>query len=140
MLDGVRCSDRSPSRRASRISAIPGSAIDTSYPEVYIAPSYAVTPKLKVGLSAYYAPDYSRTGAWENYDLINAKYTFDSGVSVSGEFGHQSFCTAKATPIAAAYKIPDYDYWNFGASYNYKALTFDLRYFATRCRSKAASS
>ena len=109
----------------------PGSAIDTSYPEVYIAPSYAVTPKLKVGLSAYYAPDYSRTGAWENYDSINAKYTFDSGVAVSGEFGHQSFGTAKATPIAAAYKIPDYAYWNFGASYTYKALTFDLRYFAT---------
>jgi len=50
---------------------------------------------------------------------------------VSGEFGHQSFGTAKATPIAAAYKIPDYAYWNFGASYTYKALTFDLRYFAT---------
>ncbi len=109
----------------------PGSAIDISYPEIYIAPSYAVTPKLTVGVSAYYAPDYSRTGAWENYDSINAKYTFDSGLSVSGEFGHQSFGITRATAIAAAYKIPDYTYWNFGASYTYRALTFDLRYFAT---------
>jgi len=109
----------------------PGSMIDISYPEAYIAPSYALTPKLKIGASAYYAPDYSRTGAWENYDSINAKYTFDSGLSVSGELGRQSFGTANATAIAAAYKIPDYTYWNFGVSYAYKALTFDLRYFAT---------
>ncbi len=109
----------------------PGSAIDISYPEVYIAPSYAITPKLTIGANAYYAPDYSRTGAWENYDSIDAKYTFDSGLSVSGELGRQSFGTTNATATAVAYKIPDYTYWNLGASYTYKALTFDLRYFAT---------
>jgi uncharacterized protein (TIGR02001 family) len=109
----------------------PGSTIDVSYPEFYVAPSYALTPKLTVGVGAYYAPDYSRTGAWENYDSINAKYTFDSSLSVSGELGRQSFGTTTATPFVAAYKLPDYTYWNLGFSYTYKVLTFDLRYFAT---------
>jgi uncharacterized protein (TIGR02001 family) len=109
----------------------PGSSIDVSYPEIYLAPSYALTPKLTLGLNAYYAPDYSRTGAWENYNSINAKYTFDSGLSVSGELGRQSFGAARATPVAAAFRLPDYTYWNFGFSYTYKVVTFDLRYFAT---------
>jgi uncharacterized protein (TIGR02001 family) len=109
----------------------PGSAIDISYPEFYLAPSYALTTKLTIGVNVYYAPDYSRTGAWENYDSVNAKYTFDSGLSLSGELGRQSFGTTRATAVAAAYQIPDYTYWNLGLSYTYKALTFDLRYFAT---------
>jgi uncharacterized protein (TIGR02001 family) len=109
----------------------PGSAIDISYPEYYVAPSYAVTSKFTIGVGAYYAPDYSRTGAWENFDSINAKYTFDSGFAISGEVGRQGFGTTKATAMDAAHKLPDYTYWNLGLSYTYKALTFDLRYFAT---------
>lgn len=109
----------------------PGSPIDISYPEYYIAPSYALTSKLNVGVNIYYAPDYSRTGAWENYNSVDAKYTFDSGLAISGELGRQSFSTTKATAVAAAVKLPDYTYWNFGFSYAYKVVTFDLRYFAT---------
>ncbi len=109
----------------------PGIPIDISYPEYYFAPSYALTPKLNVGVNIYYAPDYSRTGAWENYDSVTAKYTFDSGLSVSGELGRQSFSTTKANALAPAVKLPDYTYWNFGFAYNYKVLTFDLRYFST---------
>jgi uncharacterized protein (TIGR02001 family) len=109
----------------------PGSPIDISYPEYYIAPSYALTSKLTVGANVYYAPDYSRTGAWENYNSVDAKYTFDSGLAISGELGRQSFSTTKATAVAAAVKLPDYTYWNFGFSYTYKVVTFDLRYFAT---------
>jgi predicted porin len=96
-----------------------------------VAPTYALTSKLTVGLSAYFAPDYSRTGAWENYNAIQAKYTFDSGLSFSGELGRQGFGTTTATPSSPAYKLPDYTYWNLGFSYAYKAVTFDLRYFAT---------
>jgi uncharacterized protein (TIGR02001 family) len=109
----------------------PGSAIDISYPEYYVAPSYALTSRFTIGVNAYYAPDYSRTGAWENFDSINAKYTFDSGLAISGELGRQSFGTTKATATDAAHKLPDYTYWNLGFSYTYKALTFDLRYYAT---------
>jgi uncharacterized protein (TIGR02001 family) len=109
----------------------PGSAIDISYPEYYVAPSYALTSMFTIGVSAYYAPDYSRTGAWENFDSFNAKYTLDSGLAISGELGRQSFGTTKATATDTAHKLPDYTYWNLGFSYTYKALTFDLRYFAT---------
>lgn len=108
----------------------PRSAIDTSYPEYYVAPSYALTSRFTIRVNAYYAPNYSRTGAWENYDSIDAKYTFDSGLAISGELGRQSFGTTKATAMDAAHKLPDYTYWNLGFSYTYKALTFDLRYFA----------
>jgi uncharacterized protein (TIGR02001 family) len=109
----------------------PGSAIDIAYPEYYVAPTYALTSKLTVGLDAYFAPDYSRTGAWENYNAIQAKYTFDSGLSFSGELGRQGFGTTTTTPSSPAYKLSDYTYWNLGFSYAYKAVTFDLRYFAT---------
>jgi uncharacterized protein (TIGR02001 family) len=109
----------------------PGGAIDISYPEYYVTPSYALTSRFKIGVNAYYAPDYSRTGAWENFDSINAKYTFDSGLAISGELGRQSFGTTKPTATDAAHKLPDYTYWNLGFSYTYKALTLDLRYFAT---------
>jgi uncharacterized protein (TIGR02001 family) len=109
----------------------PGSAIDISYPEYYVAPSYALTSSFTIGVNAYYAPDYSRTGAWENFDSINAKYTFDTGLAISGELGRQSFGITTGTATDAAHRLPDYTYWNFGFSYTYKALTFDLRYFAT---------
>jgi uncharacterized protein (TIGR02001 family) len=109
----------------------PGSPIDVSYPEYYIAPTYALTSNLTIGANVYYAPDYSRTGAWENYNSITGKYTFDSGLAMSGELGRQSFSTTRATALAAAIKLPDYTYWNFGFSYTYKVMTFDLRYFAT---------
>jgi uncharacterized protein (TIGR02001 family) len=109
----------------------PGSSIDISYPEYYVTPTYALSPKLMVSVNAYYAPNYSRTGAWENYDSIAAKYTLDSGLAISGELGRQSFGTTNATATAAAQKLPDYTYWNIGVSYIYKALTFDLRYVAT---------
>jgi len=109
----------------------PGSVIDISYPEYYVAPSYALTSKFTIGVNAYYAPDYSRTGAWENFDSIGAKYKFDSGLAISGELGRQSFGTTRATAMDVAHKLPDYAYWNLGLSYTYKALTFDLRYFAT---------
>jgi uncharacterized protein (TIGR02001 family) len=109
----------------------PGSVIDTSYFEYYVAPKYALSSKFTIGVNVDYAPDYSRTGAWENFDTIDAKYTFDSGLAISGELGRQSFGTTKATAMDAAHKLPDYTYWNVGFSYTYKALKFDLRYFAT---------
>ena len=86
----------------------PGSVVDTSYPEYYVAPKYALSSKFTMGVNVYYAPDYSRTGAWENFNSIDAKYTFDSGLAISGELGRQSFGTTKATAMDAAHKLPDY--------------------------------
>jgi uncharacterized protein (TIGR02001 family) len=109
----------------------PGSAFDESYIEFYVAPSYAVTNKLTLGAGFYYAPDYYRTGAWENYNALTGKYDFGSGFSLSGEIGRQGFGTTVATPASPAHKLPDYVYGNIGVTYAYKALSFDLRFHAT---------
>jgi uncharacterized protein (TIGR02001 family) len=107
----------------------PGSEIDVDYVEFYAAPTYALSSKLTLGLNAYYAPDYDRTGAWENYNSGTLKYQLDSNWSVSGELGRQRFGTTRPTADSPAIKLPDYTYWNFGVSYTYKILTADLRYY-----------
>jgi uncharacterized protein (TIGR02001 family) len=106
----------------------PGSARDLSYGEIYVAPSYQVTSNLTLGLNVYYGPDYYRSGAWENYDSVSGKYDFGRGVSLSAEIGRQSFGTTAETPPV---KLPDYIYGNVGATYTYRALSFDLRFHGT---------
>ncbi len=109
----------------------PGSQTDSSYPEVYLAPSYAVTSKLTMGVNLYYASDYYRTGAWENYNAITGKYDFGSGLTLSAELGRQGFGTTRPTQTSPAIALPDYIYGNVGLTYTYKALSFDLRFHAT---------
>jgi uncharacterized protein (TIGR02001 family) len=111
--------------------AYPGSTLDISYFEYYLLPTYAVTSKLTLGLSANYANDYSRTGAWETFNSVTAKYTFDSGLALSGELGHQDFGITRPTVDSPAIRLPSYTYWSLGVSYTYKSLTLDLHYYAT---------
>jgi uncharacterized protein (TIGR02001 family) len=106
----------------------PQSARDLSYGEIYLAPSYEITSKLTLGLSTYYGPDYYRSGAWENYNAVNGKYDLGQGLAVSAELGRQNFGTTASTPPI---KLPDYIYGNIGATYTYKALSFDLRFHGT---------
>jgi uncharacterized protein (TIGR02001 family) len=106
----------------------PGSAEDLSYAEVYFAPSYAVTPKLTLGASIYYGPNYYRSGAWENYNAVSGKYDLGHGLSVSAELGRQSFGTTADTPPI---KLPDYIYGNIGGTYVHKSLSFDVRFHGT---------
>jgi uncharacterized protein (TIGR02001 family) len=106
----------------------PHSARDLSYGEIYLAPSYQITPKLTLGLSTFYGPNYYRSGAWENYNAVHGKYDFGNGLSLSAELGHQSFGTTAETPPI---KLPDYIYGNAGATYTYRALSFDLRFHGT---------
>lgn len=111
--------------------AYPGSDIDISYFEYYVLPTYAVTPNLTLGLNLNYANDYSRTGAWETFNSVTAKYTFDSGVAISGELGDQNFGTTRPTADSPAIKLPAYTYFSLGVSYTYKSLTLDLHYYTT---------
>jgi uncharacterized protein (TIGR02001 family) len=109
----------------------PGSVTDESYPELYVSPSYAVSDKLTLGVNFYYAPNYYRTGAWENYNSVTGKYDFGSGWLLSGELGRQGFGTTNPTATSAGTKLPDYVYGNVGVTYTYKSLAFDLRFHAT---------
>ena len=115
----------------------PGGSNDPGYAELYVSPTYAVTPKLAVALNAYYAPDYYRMGIWENYDSITAKYDIGWGLSFSAELGHQIFSSTRATATSPGVALPDYTYGNVGFSYTYKSLTFDLRYHATTLSKQA---
>ncbi len=113
------------------IYSYPGAANDPSYAEVYVSPSYTATKQLTVGLNVFYAPDYYRMGAWENYDSLTAKYEIGWGLSLSAELGRQFFGTTHPTAGSPGVALPDYTYGNAGFSYTYKSLTFDLRYHAT---------
>jgi uncharacterized protein (TIGR02001 family) len=106
----------------------PHSAEDLSYGEIFLAPSYQITPKLTLGLLTSYGPDYYRSGAWESYNAVTGKYDLGHGISLSAEIGRQSFGTTADTPPI---KLPDYIYGNIGASYTYRALLFDLRFHGT---------
>ena len=114
-----------------------GSNKDPGYAELYVSPTYAVTPKLAVALNAYYAPDYYRMGIWENYNSITAKYDIGRGLSFSAELGHQIFSSTRATATSPGLALPDYTYGNVGFSYTHKSLTFDLRYHATTLSKQA---
>ena len=115
----------------------PGGSNDPGYAELYVSPTYAVTPKLAVALNAYYAPDYYRMGIWENYASITAKYDIGRGLSFSAELGHQIFSSTRATATSPGLALPDYTYGNVGFSYTHKSLTFDLRYHATTLSKQA---
>jgi uncharacterized protein (TIGR02001 family) len=106
----------------------PRSEEDLSYVEIYLAPSYAVTSKLTLGLSTYYGPNYYRSGAWENYNAVDGKYDLGYGLVVSAELGRQSFGTTANTPPI---KLPDYIYGNIGGTYTYKSVSFGLRFHGT---------
>ena len=67
------------------------------------------------------APGRTTTPSTANNDLGH-------GLAVSAELGRQNFGTTANTPPI---KLPDYIYGNIGATYTYKALSFDLRFHGT---------
>jgi len=117
----------------------PGSVIDTSYPEVYIAPSYAITAKLKVGLSAYYAPNYSRTGAWETttrstpntHSIRECRCPASSAIKASAPPRHADCRCLQNSGLCLL------EFWRVLHLQGFDVRPAILR---RRCRSKAASS
>ena len=122
--------------------------------EVYIKPSYTVADWLTVGANFNYTPSYEDTGANGEYVSGTFKATLPgqlSAFSISGEFGRQFLGTVDEvisgdmingasidkTGFAAQNvgyalgKLPSYDYFNIGASYAWKFVTFDVRFYGT---------
>lgn len=89
------------------IYSYPFFTTDPSYAEVYLSPSFTVTKQLTVGVNVFYAPDYYRMGAWENYNSLAAKYDIGWGLAFSAELGHQFFGTT-----SVGIKLPDYTHGN----------------------------
>lgn len=107
---------------------------NTDFTEVYGKVSYTYAESLTVGANVFHAWDWLGIGAEATYGSLSAKYSlpFLEGVSISGEFGHYWIGTPNVSLyFQAPVNLPDYSYWNVGASYTYKNLTADLRYHDT---------
>lgn len=119
-----------------------------SWFELYAKPTYTVTDWLTVGANFFYTRSYLNTGANGEYISATAKFTLPYGFSLSGELGHQFLGSTDAIWFLTNFnannlgftpgKLPSYTYWNVGASYTYKFVTFDVRYHGTSL-SKAAA-
>ena len=100
----------------------PGSP-DIEYGEAKATASISPTEMLRFGSAVYYAPDYGQTGDDAFYVEGNATVSFPHDISLSGVLGRQTF--------GPGVGLSDYTTWNVGASYTWKAATFDLRYHDT---------
>ncbi|WP_166141336.1 TorF family putative porin [Methylosinus sp. RM1] len=132
-------------------TALPTTAFDPSYIEIYFKPSWALNDYLTLGGQLAYAPNWNRYNAHALYSEINAKVTpfantDYSGLSISGAFGHYYLGMSDAS-YGGSYIDPDYAFlstgvlgtkgfkfasyntWNVGASYNWNVVTLDLRYY-----------
>lgn len=109
-------------------------AKDPSYWELFVKPSYNITPELNVGATAYYAPNWLNYNTKALYTSATAKYTFgETGFAISGEWGYMNLHSLKGGTaynpfFAAPVKLPKYTTWNVGGSYTWNQFTLDLRY------------
>ncbi len=116
-----------------------------TFEEIYIKPSYTVNDNVTIGGNFFYSPSFLNTGADGEYISGTAKFTGSgdfSAFSLSGEFGHQFLGKVDSVysgnnPAGYVYignalgQLPSYDAWNVGASYTWKFVTLDLRYYGT---------
>lgn len=118
---------------------------DTDFWEVYAKAAWTFNPTLTVGANLYYSPSWLNTGASGTYASATAKVTLPTFVApteigwfLSGEFGH--YWLGKTDAVAGVFiandgfsgwELPDYNYWNLGVGFTWKALTLDLRYHDT---------
>jgi len=118
---------------------------NTDYWEIYAKPTWAVNDVFTLGGNVYYTPSWLNTGATGVYSSVTAKAALPAtmvapnwGSYLSGEFGHQALGTTDFSPpvlVNAAgtggMQLPDYNYWNAGVGFTYKAFTLDFRYHDT---------
>lgn len=108
----------------------PSASPDIDWSEVYAKLGYNVTDKFSVGASLWYSVEdilNNTVGVKGTYGSLTAKYVLPDinprglGWFVSGEYGHYWLDSP----------APDYNYWNLGVAFTYKAFTLDLRYHDT---------
>lgn len=140
---------------ANNTAGIPTTATDPSYVEIYGKATYAMNDYLSIGTVVAYDPNWNNYGAKAYYYEGNAKLTLpDTGFSVSGAFARYEIGYARGVPYGASiidpkqnfqpffgrgFKFASYNTWNVGASYNYKAFTFDVRYSGTNLGATACA-
>lgn len=105
-----------------------------TYYEGYIKASYAVNDNISLGLNGYFSPSFLDTGASGQYVSGTFAWKLPNDFAISGELGYQFLGSpdfTHALTSSGRSSLPDYAYWNLGASYTYKIATLDLRYHDT---------
>ncbi|HVZ54163.1 MAG TPA: TorF family putative porin [Pseudolabrys sp.] len=120
--------------------AVTAAIADASFYEIYGKGTWTVNDIIAVGGNFYYTPSYLATGAEGTYASATLKLTAPAsmlpagiGAYVSGEFGRQWLGTTDRIPgvFVPAVDLPDYNTWNVGIGFTWKAFTLDLRYSDT---------
>lgn len=113
---------------------------NASFWEVYGKATWTVNDYIAVGGNFYYTPSYLATGSEGTYASATLKLIAPAsmlpagiGAYVSGEFGRQWLGTTDVIPgiYVPAIDLPDYNTWNVGIGFTWKAFTLDLRYSDT---------
>lgn len=90
------------------------------YIEGKAAASFSPAEGLTLGAALFYSPEFTFETGDALYSEVNASYAVSDAISLSGAFGNQDIDLGV-----------DYQTWNFGGSYTYSGLKFDLRYTDT---------
>lgn len=104
---------------------LPG--VRSEFWEYYGKVSYKFLDRVTVGANIFHAPNWLNLSATGTYYSATLGIDLPHNFAISGEVGHYSL----GRPTGAATSLPDYNYWNAGISYTYKAVTLDLRYHST---------
>jgi uncharacterized protein (TIGR02001 family) len=108
----------------------------TDYWEASLRAATQVTNALRIGGGFAWSPNVSNTGAPGQYyaagmsfDLPRNMLPNEIGASLSGSVGYSRFGNMDA--VLGGFPLPAYTNWNAGATFTYKTVIFDLRYYDT---------
>ena len=114
--------------------AVPGNGIN--YWEAALRADYKISESWRVAGGFAYSPNVSNTGAWSwyaaaglGYDLPARFLPTDVGASITAAAGYSWFGRQDAD--LGGFALPAYLNWQVGATFTYKLISLDLRYYDT---------
>jgi uncharacterized protein (TIGR02001 family) len=96
--------------------------ISPDYGEIFAKADYNFNDMVTFGARVFFAPDFSQTGNNATFVAAGLRVPLPHDFSVYGGVGYQFFEDPNAFEQLA---------WTAGVSYDWKAFTFDLRYWDT---------
>ena len=96
--------------------------ISPDYGEIFAKADYNFQDMMTFGARVFFAPDFNQSGKTATFVAAGARIPLPHDFSVYGGVGYQFFEDPNAFEQLA---------WTAGVSYDWKAVTFDLRYWDT---------
>ena len=96
--------------------------VSPDYGELFAKADYNFNDRFTLGARVFFAPDYNQSGDTATFVAGGIKVPLPHDFSVYAGIGYQFFEDPAAFEQLA---------WTVGASYSWKALTFDVRYWDT---------